>query len=162
VNLPTEPPPSDNDWLRSEDIRATRPPNPGRVGEPGYRARPAGYVWRPSDARQPHRCDLPAEWEQGAVWRCPEGHLWVVLRRREPAYANGYAPASAEWVPAWWWTRLRYGGKRARTSMGNENRVRSVRHMRPPPPAAVKGIDPLPVPPPTISPAGIPPQDFDG
>jgi hypothetical protein len=145
MNLPTEPPP-DNSWLETES----------------HRARPSGYVHRPSDARPQHRCDLPAEWEQGAVWRCPQGHLWVVLHRREPAYANGYAPTSAEWVPAWWWTRLRYGGKRARTSMGNDNRRRTVKHMRPPPPAAAKGLDSLPVPPPTISPAGNPPTDFDG
>lgn len=152
VNAP-EPPPSDNGWLRSEDIRATRrterPPDPR-----------GGYVYRPSDHAEPHRCPLPAEWEDGAVWRCPEGHLWVVddacgaCRTVRTAAARGHGgqcTVGLAWWPATWWQRRRHGGitigaaTRARLDMANGNRVQSFARMKEPPSALLQ-----------------PPQDYDG
>lgn len=148
-----EPPPADTSWLVMTSSRA----------------RPAGYVWRPSDARPAHQCDLPAEWEDGAVWRCPLGHLWVVRLGVNP-YRRGYAAVGLEWTPAGWWMRRRHGGRRARVEMANENRRKTARTMKPPPrmpkaPGGVsgppRGLDSLPVPPPQVSTPGTP-KDFDG
>lgn len=142
-----EPPPSDNDWLRSEDIRTARPPDP-RYGRCG----PAGYVHRPSDARPPHRCDLPAEWEEGAVWRCPEDHLWIVgsacqcRGHFERHGGRGMHTVGLAWWPATWWQRRRYGGRRAELDMANANRVQGRPRLKPPP----------------ASSGTRPPQDYDG
>ncbi len=120
---PREPPPTDNAWLQSEDIHAQRrPPDPR-----------GGYVHRPSQEKR-HECPLPAEWEAGAVWRCPEGHLWVVDEacacrgRFERHGGRGAHTVGLAWWPASWWQRRRYGGitigaaTRARPDMANQNR----------------------------------------
>ena len=69
----------------------------------------SGYVVKP-DPNEKHKCALPAEWVLGAIWRCPEGHLWRC--------------SGAAWWPAIWWTRLARGGRRAHIGMANTNRVK--------------------------------------
>lgn len=136
---------------REAEIRASeqrRPPDPR-----------GGYVHRPSRDEQRHTCPLPAEWEPGAVWRCPEGHLWVVYDYRLPPDYAGHRPRSVSWEPATWWQRRRWGGKRARGDMANGNR-------RPGPPKAPRAAGTMPgVPPAALAPPsvpGVPPKDFDG
>lgn len=109
-HLPTEPPP-DTSWLEMTSSRA----------------RPSGYVHRPSREKR-HECPLPAEWEDGAVWRCPEGHLWVIGEacecrgRFERHSGRGVHTVGLAYWPASWWQRRRHGGKRARLDMANGNR----------------------------------------
>jgi hypothetical protein len=88
-------------------IEGARPPDPR-----------GGYVHRPSQQKR-HECPLPAEWEDGAVWRCPEGHLWVVVVRVPP----GLRRQARYWQPATWLQRRRYGGRHARLGMANGNRI---------------------------------------
>lgn len=116
------------------------PPNPGRRS----RRTASGYVHRPqlvaqmvaglTAIAQRHRCPLPAEWELGAVWRCPDGHLWVVAEactcRRDrpqaaagPAHLGSHRVTGPGWFPATWWQRCRYGGHRATVDMANEHRA---------------------------------------
>jgi hypothetical protein len=116
-----------------------------------------GYVYRPSDHAERHACPLPAEWEPGAVWRCPEGHLWVVDEvcacrgHIERHHGRGVHSVGLAWRPATWWERRRRGGItigeacRARLDMANQNRVQSFAGMKLPPPAPL-----------------TPPTDFDG
>jgi hypothetical protein len=64
----------------------------------------AGYLHRPGPEPR-HRCPLPAEWFQDAVWMCPDGHLWTVRRVRVATQMREYDLA---WRPASWWMRRRY------------------------------------------------------
>lgn len=125
------------------------PPNPGRVGESGYRARPPGFI--ATNTRREHRCPLPAQYGMGALWRCQEGHLWVIDEacecrgRFERHGGRGIHTVGLAYWPASWWQRRRYGPgmKRARLWMANENRVEG----------APRGTSPS---------TALGPTDFDG
>lgn len=82
-----------------------------------------------------HQCPLPQQWSMGALWQCPEGHLWVVdvacdcrdMRGHDQAHAGMHSIGLA-WWPATWWQRRKYGPgmKRADLSMA----PRSARDQR--------------------------------
>lgn len=99
-----------------------------------------GYVHKPG-VESRHICDLPAEWLPGAVWRCVDGHLWVVGEE----WSRGRTVQWTAWVPASWLQRVRHSGRRARRDMANVNRYECT--VKPPPP---RGRVP------------VPPADFDG
>lgn len=111
----TDPAPTDDPWLGIE----------------------GGYVHRP--IRQQHVCELPAEWIEGAVWQCPDGHLWVV--GYPPAPRFGYSAQLLEWRPIGLarLVVLAVLGKIARRpkvptpDMANGNRTRQI---KPPPRSA--------------------------
>lgn len=123
------PPPTDVDWLLMTP--------PGRTG--------SGYVIGPKNG-DPHRCPLPAEWLPGAVWRCPDGHLWMVGAELG-VFRDSDVTA---WVPASLWRRLKHGGRKARRGMANGNRCQ--RTVRPTAPDGRSGI----------LPCSTSPADFDG
>lgn len=90
----------------------------------------AGYVHIPEGAgpSPKHHCPLPAEWPLGAIWRCPEGHLWQ-CREACPCGGRPYRHThdlGNVWLPATWWQRRKYVGVKAAREMANENR-RSIR-----------------------------------
>lgn len=112
---------------------ADRPPNPG-IMENGGRAA-GGYVRMPEYGR--HTCPLPAEWIEGAVWQCPDGHLWLMTM--QPKLRFFVVVTLGVWEPAPWRLRLRHRGRRAHVAMGNEHRIQPVpkpRPVKPPPPTA--------------------------
>lgn len=131
---------------RAEAVERRLPPDP-----------PARYLYRPSRDEKRHVCPLPAEWELGAVWRCPEGHLWVVDHececrgRIERHGGRGAHMVGLAWWPATFWQRRRWGGitigaaRRTRLDLANGNRSQSFAGMALPPPAPL-----------------TPPTDFDG
>lgn len=123
----------------TERREMTEPPNPGR------NALPAGYVHKPSWGEpEKHKCPLPAEWELGAVWRCPEGHLWTVnygLDFDPFAYRKG----KPQWMPANWFLRFKFRGKRAKLEMSNLNQRKTAYNTKPP-----------------KTPGGVATPDYDG
>lgn len=128
--LPTEEPLPDRDGLQAEAIH-TQPPDLLAPIDPSYDVRwPPGFVRRPDlPDPDPHRCDVPAEWPEGAVWRCERGHLWVCGDACECRghfdrhRGRGFHTEGRVWRPASLWQRLRYGGRAAREDQGGPNRV---------------------------------------
>jgi hypothetical protein len=124
------PPPTDNEWLKTEDIRTPHPTADAIMAE---FAPPmtGGWFVTPKPRKAAHQCRLPQEWTLGALWRCSEGHLWVVERRS--LMRGGYAPLA--WWPASWRQRRECGPgmKRADFSMASRAvRVQKVPKRKPP------------------------------
>jgi hypothetical protein len=106
---------------------------PGELGQ-------GAYMRMPQHGR--HTCPLPAEWIEGAVWKCPAGHLWLMTR--QPKLRNFVVVMLGVWEPAPWWLRLRHAGRRTHVAMGNENRVQPTPKRTPPklklPPLTLSGL----------------------
>lgn len=101
-------------------------------GNGGYWVEPH----RPDD----HQCPLPQQWRLGALWQCPDGHLWMVdeaceLCHRGQRNHGGIETVGLAWWPAGWWQRRRFGPgtKRARLEMAAKSeRERLVPKLQPP------------------------------
>lgn len=107
------------------------------------------YVHRQTEQ---HVCPLPAEWIRGAVWRCPDGHLWTVdtacgtckwLGRGEGGARHVHTVGYA-WWPATRWQRIRARWTtgqpilRAAVGMANGNRIQDS--PKPAPPLGPGGV----------------------
>lgn len=101
-----------------------------------------GWFVTPSKPRKAgHQCRLPQEWALGALWRCSEGHLWVVRYACEcqggEQHRGNVHTMGLAWWPSTWRQRRTVGPgmKRADLSMAS----RSVREEL--------GVKPQPQPP---------------
>jgi hypothetical protein len=97
--------------------------------------RPSGYVVKPTG--EAHRCPLPAEWITGAIWRCPDGHLWQVGPacpcRNQVPHPGQHTLGRAWWPVTSWRIRRRHRGRRPDLGMANSNRVQYAPRPSPPP-----------------------------
>ena len=111
------------------------------TGPRGADIRPDGNGGHWIEPRHPdeHQCPLPQQWTLGALWQCPDGHLWIVRA------SDGFAPRILQWWPAKRWQRPRFGPgmKRARLSMATRGqRVQNT--PKPAPPKGPSGVSPPP------------------
>lgn len=104
-----------------------------------------------------HQCPLPPQWSMGALWQCPEGHLWVVdvacecrdMRGHDQGH-HGMHSMGLAWWPATWWQRRKYGPGMRRADLSMAQRSERKQY----------GVTPSP----PKGPSGVshPPTDFDG
>lgn len=120
-HMPTPPPPPPADDPYWQATRG-RPPNPGRGAIP-----PGGRFIERAEGKAAHQCPLPQEWREGALWQCPDGHLWVVRHACEcqggEHHRGNIHTMGLAWWPASWLQRRRFGPgmKRADLAMAGRN-----------------------------------------